>query len=112
MNLDALNMSLYLKDVHPNKPYVYIELPKNSLRHPNATIQVTNQLVHIADQAQFLEFLNETVWAEEFTLSAKGETTGHFGKLKAPIKLNKNVKLKGKLRSPFLQPMLAPLIFV
>jgi len=57
---------------------------------------ITNQTATILDQPQFQKFLTSAVNSEEFTLSASGATTAYLGKLKAPLKLNKNVKLSGE----------------
>jgi hypothetical protein len=92
--LDRLNLSLYVRGYEPYTPYVYLELPETKL-HGNATIDLAPQRAKIVDQGQWLDFLNKSVYSEELTLAAKGKTTGHFGKLKAPLELDKDVRIKG-----------------
>jgi hypothetical protein len=93
--LDALNMSLFVRDHKPEEPYAYLQLPKNKL-HGNASIKLAPQRTHLVSQDQWLAFLNESVYKEELTLAAKGTSMGHFGKLKAKLELNKDIKIKGK----------------
>lgn len=92
--LDPLNLSLFVQNYKPYTPYVYLELPKNKL-HGNASIKLAPQRANIANQDQWLGFLNESVYSENVVLSAKGTSMGHFGKLKAKLELNKNVNIKG-----------------
>lgn len=92
--LDPLNMSLFVRDSDEQAPYAFLQLPKNEL-HGNATIKVEPQRTRIVNQAQWLHFLNESVYSEALTLAAKGKTTGHFGKLKASLTLDKDIRIKG-----------------
>jgi hypothetical protein len=93
--LDKLNMSLFVRDSDEQAPYAYIQLPQNKL-HGNATIKLDPQRTDIVNHDQWLHFLNESVYSESLTLAAKGKTTGHFGKLKAPLTLDKDIRIKGE----------------
>lgn len=92
--LDPLNLSLFVRGVQPEQPYVYLELPETKL-HGNASIILEPQRAKIVSQTQWLAFLNNSVYSQQLTLAAKGKTTGHFGKIKAPLTLDKNVQING-----------------
>lgn len=94
VGLDPLNLSLFVRDVKPEVPYVYLQLPAQKL-HGNSTFYIASQRANIVSSTQWLSFLNDSLYNEDLTLSAKGETTAHFGALKAKLKLDKNVKIKG-----------------
>jgi hypothetical protein len=94
--LDPLNMSLFIRDSEEHQPYAYLLLPKVKL-HGNATIDLPPQRTRLVNQTQWLTFLNASVYSEELTLAAKGKTTGHFGKLKASLTLDKDIRIKGWL---------------
>jgi hypothetical protein len=87
-------MSLFIREGDENQPYAYLQLPKKRLKG-NASIIVDPQRTKIVDQKQWLTFLNESVYSESLTLAAKGKTTGHFGKLKAALTLDKDIRIKG-----------------
>jgi hypothetical protein len=92
--LDPLNMTLFMRETKPMTPFIELPLPRNRLKG-NASIRINETRVDILDQDQWLQFLNVSVYSKEFVMSAKGETTGHFGHLKAPIKLDKDIKMRG-----------------
>jgi hypothetical protein len=93
--LDPLNLSLFVRDYKPITPYFYVEIPKNKL-HGNASIKMDPQRITIANQSRWINFLHEFVYEEKLTIGVKGKTTGHFGAIKAKLKIDKNVKLRGE----------------
>ncbi|KIV99028.1 uncharacterized protein PV09_09254 [Verruconis gallopava] len=92
--LDKLNLSLFIRSYKPETPFVYLELPQNKL-HGNATIDLAPQRANIVNSQQWLKFLNDSVYNETITLSAKGSSMGHFGALKAKLELDKDVQING-----------------
>jgi hypothetical protein len=94
VNLDPTQLSLYNPKTSPFTPYLTVSLPAQKLKG-NTTIEVKDQVITIDNMGEFEEFLREAVYAEEFTLWAKGKTTARLGALKVSVTLNKGVKLKG-----------------
>ena len=95
MDLKPITLSLFTQDTGPLDPYIQVSLPEYHVKG-NTTISIVNQTTTILDMGEFEKFLTSAVYSENFTLSAIGSTAGYLGVLKAPIKLNKNVKLTGK----------------
>ncbi|OBT61226.1 hypothetical protein VE03_08700 [Pseudogymnoascus sp. 23342-1-I1] len=95
VKLKPIALNLLVDQEPPNRnPYITVQLPEQNLKG-NATITVTNQTTNILDQEIFGTFLNSAVYQETFFLSASGETDAYVGKLKAHIRLDKKVELKG-----------------
>ncbi|KAE9372838.1 hypothetical protein N431DRAFT_467068 [Stipitochalara longipes BDJ] len=94
VDLKPITLNLFTKDSGPADPYIKVNLPEYHLRG-ETKINITGQTVDILDQHYFEEFMKSAVDNKEFTLSASGATTAYLGALKAPIKLNKDVKLPG-----------------
>jgi hypothetical protein len=95
VKLMPITLSLFRPETEPDIiPYIKVNLPEMKLKG-NATVTVTNQTATILDKTQFIDFLANAVYSEEFTLAARGETDAYLGKLKAHIHLNKAIKLKG-----------------
>jgi hypothetical protein len=94
VSLATTSLHLYRPETKPFTPYLTVTLPAQKLKG-NATIAIENQVVKIENMVEFLGFLTEAVYAEEFVLNAKASTTAHLGAIKIPLKLNKGVKLKG-----------------
>lgn len=90
--LDPINLTLY--DKKTGVDYLTVPLPEYHLKG-NATINVTPQTVHIQNMTEWVNFLHVAVYSENFTMSARGTTTARLGKLKAKIKLDKDVTLTG-----------------
>jgi predicted transcriptional regulator len=101
VNLDATDLMLYNPKTEPFTPYITVSLPAQKLKG-NTTISVVDQVVKIENMSEFLGFLKDAVYAEEFTLYARGKSTAHIGKLKASVKFNKGVKMKGMLHETYL----------
>jgi hypothetical protein len=95
VDLKPITLDLFTNDSGPTDPYVKVNLPEYHLKG-TTEINITGQTVDILDQNRFEEFLESAVANKEFTFSASGATTAYLGVLKAPIKLNKEVKLTGK----------------
>ena len=95
VDLKPITLNLFTKESGPADPYIKVNLPEYHLRG-ETKINITGQTVDILDQHYFEEFMKSAVDNKEFTLSASGATTAYLGALKAPIKLNKDVKLPGK----------------
>jgi hypothetical protein len=95
VDLKPLQLSLFTAETGPSDPYIKVDLPEYHLKG-KTNLTIVNQTATILDQPQFEKFLASAVSSEEFTMSAAGSTTAYLGKLKAPLKLNKNVKLAGK----------------
>jgi hypothetical protein len=95
VDLKPFQLSLYTPETGKTDPYIKVALPEYHLKGLG-NMTITNQTATILDQPQFQKFLTSAVNSEEFTLSASGATTAYLGKLKAPLKLNKNVKLSGE----------------
>ncbi|KAJ5833479.1 hypothetical protein N7474_001790 [Penicillium riverlandense] len=94
VEIDQFNLSLFNRDVKPMQPYVIVPLGPIRLKG-NSAVDVSQQTTRILDEDQFTKFLSEAVYSKEFTLSAYGRTTAHLGKLKIPLKLDKDIKLNG-----------------
>ncbi|OCL13904.1 hypothetical protein AOQ84DRAFT_371763 [Glonium stellatum] len=95
VKLMPITLSLFRPETEPNIiPYVNVSLPEMKLKG-NASVAITNQTATILDKSQFIDFLANAVYSEEFTLAARGETDAYLGKLKAHIHFNKAIKLKG-----------------
>lgn len=99
VEIDAFNLSLFNRQVKPMTPFITVPLGKTHLKG-NSELTVTNQTTHILDETQFVDFLANAVYSKTFTLSAYGKTTAHLGKLKIPLKLDKDVELDGKSSKP------------
>ncbi|GMF77380.1 unnamed protein product [Aspergillus oryzae] len=95
VRIDAFNLSLFNRDVKPMKPYVTVPLEGLRLKG-KSDITITNQTTKIQDQDQFTTFLSNAVYSERFKLSAYGKATAHLGKIKVPLKLDKDIELNGK----------------
>jgi Protein of unknown function (DUF3712) len=95
VDLKPITLNLFTNDSGPTDPYIKVNLPEYHLRG-NTKINITRQTVEILDQNRFEEFMESAVSSKQFGLSASGSTTAYLGALKAPIKLNKDVKLTGK----------------
>lgn len=96
VKLKPISLNLLVDQNPPNRnPYISVKLPEQNLKG-NATITVTNQTTNILDQDIFETFLHSAVYQETFILSASGETDAYVGKLKAHIRLDKKVELKGQ----------------
>lgn len=96
VDLRPMTLSLYTKEIGHKDPYIQVDLPSYHLKG-TTTLTITNQTATILDKPQFMEFLGDAVNAEHFKISAYGTTTAYLGKLKANIKLNKDVDMTGKL---------------
>lgn len=94
VEIDQFNLSLFNRDVKPMQPYVIVPLGPIHLKG-NSAVDVSQQTTRILDEDQFTKFLSNAVYSKEFTLSAYGQTTAHLGKLKVPLKLDKDIKLSG-----------------
>ena len=92
VTLDPLNLSLYNKQT--NVDFVTVPLPQYHLKG-NATVSVPPQTVQIQNMTEWVNFLHVAVYSKNFTMSARGSTTAHIGKLKAKITLDKDVTLIG-----------------
>lgn len=77
------------------KPFVTVPLEGLRLKG-KSDITITNQTTEILDEDQFTKFLADAVYSERFTLSAYGKATAHLGKIKVPLKLDKDIQLDGK----------------
>lgn len=99
VEIDAFNLSLFNRQVKPMTPFITVPLGKTHLKG-NSELTVTNQTTHILDETQFVDFLANAVYSKTFTLSAYGKTTAHLGKLKIPLKLDKDVELDGENSKP------------
>lgn len=96
VRLEPLTLQLYRPETKPDIiPYVNFALAEQWVKG-NTTISVVNQTVEIADKKEFIEFLRGAVLNEKFVLAARGETTAHLGKLKAKVKLDKEIELFGE----------------
>ncbi|QRD87036.1 hypothetical protein F9C07_2059793 [Aspergillus flavus] len=95
VRIDAFNLSLFNRGVKPMKPYVTVPLEGLRLKG-KSDITITNQTTKIQDQDQFTTFLSNAVYSERFKLSAYGKATAHLGKIKVPLKLDKDIELNGK----------------
>jgi hypothetical protein len=95
VDLKPMTLSLYTKDIGPKDPYIQVNLPEYHLKG-KTTITITNQTAEILDKTQFIDFLQAAVNAEKFSISAYGTTAAYLGKLKANIKLKKDVDMTGK----------------
>lgn len=96
VKLKPIALNLLVDQEPPNRnPYITVQLPEQNLKG-NATITVTNQTTNILDQEIFGTFLHSAVYQETFVLSAYGETNSYLGKLKAHLRLDKKVELKGQ----------------
>jgi hypothetical protein len=95
VDLKPITLSLFTNDSGPSDPYVKVNLPEYHLKG-ETKINITRQTVDILNQDRFEDFMESAVVSKKFTLSASGATTAYLGALKAPIKLNKEVKLTGK----------------
>lgn len=95
VDLKPLTLGLFNANTSSAKnPYLKLSLPETKLKG-NTTISVADQEAQILDLEQFTDFIGTYVKSDEFVLSEAGETTAFLGALKAPIKLNKNIKMKG-----------------
>ncbi|KAF7627403.1 hypothetical protein AFLA_002784 [Aspergillus flavus NRRL3357] len=94
VRIDAFNLSLFNRGVKPMKPYVTVPLEGLRLKG-KSDITITNQTTKIQDQDQFTTFLSNAVYSERFKLSAYGKATAHLGKIKVPLKLDKDIELNG-----------------
>ena len=98
VRMEPVTLSLIIDEGLPQfKPYVEVGLfyPNGKTLKGNATVEIADQKADIKDPAEFVRFLESAVYNEKFFLSARGETTAWIGKLKAKLKLNKKVELKG-----------------
>ncbi|KAJ5087917.1 hypothetical protein N7456_011533, partial [Penicillium angulare] len=94
VTIDAFNLSLFNRQVKPMTPFVIVSLNDTHLKG-NSELKISGQTTEVLDEIQFTDFLANAVYSETFTLSAYGKTTAHLGKLKVPLKLDKDVQLKG-----------------
>lgn len=94
VTIDPLDLNLFNREVKPMKPYITAPLGRIRLKGESA-ITVSNQTTKIRDQDEFIKFLSKAVYSKRFTLSAYGKTTAHLGKLKVPLKLDKDIELDG-----------------
>ncbi|RMZ38050.1 hypothetical protein CA14_005074 [Aspergillus flavus] len=94
VRIDAFNLSLFNRGVKPMKPYVTVPLEGLRLKG-KSDITITNQTTKIQDQDQFTTILSNAVYSERFKLSAYGKATAHLGKIKVPLKLDKDIELNG-----------------
>lgn len=94
IHTDPLDLSLFDKDSGPKEPYLSVSLPAYNLKGTTDMI-ITQNNTKILNKSKFIDTLISAVYNERFTLSAKGSTVGHLGKLKAPLTLHKNVELEG-----------------
>lgn len=94
VDLKPFALSLFTKETGPTDPYIKVDLPEYHLKG-NTNLTIVNQTATILDLPQFQDFLANAVSDKEFVMSASGATTAYLGKLKAPLKLNKNVQLDG-----------------
>lgn len=99
VDLRPMTLSLYTKEIGHKEPYIQVDLPSYHLKG-KTTLTITDQTATILDKGQFTEFLESAVNAEHFKISAYGTTAAYLGKLKANIKLNKDVDMTGKLFQP------------
>lgn len=95
VRIDPFNLSLFNREVKPMTPYVTVPLGKIKLKGQSA-ISLTNQTTSIQNMEEFTNFLTKAVYSKRFTLSAYGKTTAHLGKIKVPLKLDKDLELDGK----------------
>jgi hypothetical protein len=96
IHTDPLDLSLFNRDITPMEPYLTVGLPAYNLKG-ETDMTVTKNNTKILNHAQFIDTLTKAVYNKRFTLSAKGSTVGHLGALKAPLTLDKDIELDGKL---------------
>lgn len=60
-------------------------------------ISVKKDDADILNESEFVKTLTDALHKKRFTMSAKGKTIGHLGALKAPLTLDKDVEMDGKL---------------
>jgi len=93
VRLDPMTLELYNPTTKPNIiPYMQVSLPEYHLKG-KTTVAVVNQTAQIENGSQFEEFLTQAIYAENFTLAAKGSTNAYLGKLKAKLTLDKEIEL-------------------
>lgn len=109
VTIDPLDLSLFNREVKPMKPYITAPLGRIRLKGESA-ITVSNQTTKIQDQDEFIKFLSKAVYSKRFTLSAYGKTTAHLGKLKVPLKLDKDIELDGMHIQKFPVSSMQPLL--
>lgn len=91
---DPFSLSLFDRNVKPMQPYLKVPMDGYDLSG-TTNISVTRKDEEILSEQQFVNVLSHAVNQRKFTLSAKGKTTGYLGELKAPLTLDKNIKLDG-----------------
>jgi hypothetical protein len=94
VGLKPFTIGLFNEGGNSSNPYLKLSLPEIKLKG-NTTISVANQETQILDLAQFTDFIGTYVKSEEFTISESASTNAFLGALNVPIKLNKNIKMKG-----------------
>lgn len=94
VRLDPLTLDLYNPDAMTFIPYMQVTLPGYHLKGAT-TLSIMNQTASIENSDQFEGFLASAVYAENFTIAAKGSTTACLGKLKAHLTLDKKIELAG-----------------
>lgn len=98
IHTDPMDLNLFNRDVKPMEPYLTVALPAYNLKG-QTDMTVTKNNSKILNQVQFIDTLTKAVYNKRFTLSAKGSTVGHLGALKAPLTLDKDIELNGRLNS-------------
>ncbi|KAE8381650.1 hypothetical protein BDV26DRAFT_278645 [Aspergillus bertholletiae] len=94
VRIDPFSLSLFNRDVTPMVPFIDVSLQGYNLKG-TTNMTVSSENTAILDQSQFVQALTKAVYSKQFTLSAKGSTTGHLGALKAGVTLDKDVELDG-----------------
>lgn len=98
---DPFTLQLFNRATKPFKPYIGVEMREFSLNGPTR-LTVINHHTEVLEEDEFVAVLSEAVYSKEFTMSARGATTGHLGALKAGLTLDKDVRLKGISDPPFI----------
>jgi hypothetical protein len=96
VDLKPLTLNLFTNESSPSSPYIAVDLPEYHLKG-DTTVTIVNQTATILDLDQFESFLSSSIIAKKFTLEAAGATVAFLGKLRAPLKFKKRVKLAGRL---------------
>lgn len=86
--LDPLTLYLYNKNTTVFSPFLGVDLDKTYL-DGNTAVNVTNKLVNIINQTEMESWFEGVIQNVKTPISVKGDTTVHFGALKAHVNIDK-----------------------
>ncbi|KAI2626896.1 hypothetical protein GGS21DRAFT_266718 [Xylaria nigripes] len=92
VRMSPMTVSVYSKNTTKYTPFLTIPISGRTMKG-HAEIAITNDMVHVEDQAEFNKWLRTALTQNETKLSIKASTNAYLGILKNHITIRKTIEL-------------------